>query len=110
LDEYLSQMATAMALALVSRASQATPGEEVESEAQNPEEHAAASEVSGAIRSAISRLPDSEKTLVERHYFGEATLEEASRELGLSKSWGSRLHARAIEALTRDMKRNRISE
>jgi RNA polymerase sigma factor for flagellar operon FliA len=47
--------------------------------------------------------------LVERHYFGGATLDEAARALGLSKSWGSRLHARAIEQMARELKRARVT-
>ena len=33
------------------------------------------------------------------YYFQNKTLEEAGAELGLSKSWTSRLHARALELL-----------
>jgi DNA-directed RNA polymerase specialized sigma subunit len=42
---------------------------------------------------------------VERHYFGDETLDQAAASLGLSKSWGSRLHARAIETIARELKR-----
>jgi RNA polymerase sigma factor for flagellar operon FliA len=104
LQTYLADMATAMALAMASGKA------DVAEEVPTPEDRAAASEAAAVMRAAVGRLPDSEKALVESHYFGDATLEEAARQLGLSKSWGSRLHARAIEALTRDMKRNRISE
>jgi RNA polymerase sigma factor for flagellar operon FliA len=104
LQSYLSEIATAMAIALASQQPDEGPI------APTPEERLGEAELARKIREAILRLPDPEKSLVERHYFGDATLEEAARELGLSKSWGSRLHARAIEALTRDMKRNRISE
>ncbi|MBX3207174.1 MAG: sigma-70 family RNA polymerase sigma factor [Labilithrix sp.] len=60
------------------------------------------------IKQAISELPDQERTLLTRHYFDEVSLDEAARELGLSKSWASRLHARGIEALARYFKRARI--
>jgi DNA-directed RNA polymerase specialized sigma subunit len=43
--------------------------------------------------------------LIERHYFADETLEQAAASLGLSKSWGSRLHAHAIEAITRELRR-----
>ena len=104
LHQYLSEMATAMAVSL------GAGGSSQKDAPRTPEDDAAGAELMGAVRAAVSRLPHAEKSLVERHYFGDATLEEAARELGLSKSWGSRLHTRAIEALTRDMKRNRISE
>ena len=53
----------------------------------------------------MAALPDSERTLVERHYFAGETLEQAAASIGLSKSWGSRLHARAIEAIARELRR-----
>jgi RNA polymerase sigma factor for flagellar operon FliA len=64
-------------------------------------------ELQGAIRRSISELPDVERTLVERHYFDGVTFEQAATELGLSKSWASRLHARAIGYVTRSLKRSR---
>ena len=36
---------------------------------------------------------------MEKHYFEGKTLLEAGSDLGLSKSWASRLHARAIDLL-----------
>jgi RNA polymerase sigma factor for flagellar operon FliA len=36
---------------------------------------------------------------VEKHYFEDKTLLDAGRELGLSRSWASRLHARAMTRL-----------
>jgi len=50
-------------------------------------------------------LPASERTLIERHYFGDETLEQAAASVGLSKSWGSRLHARAIDAIAKELRR-----
>ncbi len=48
---------------------------------------------------AVASLPDKERSLVEAYYFGGKKLEEAGALLGLSKSWASRLHARAVELL-----------
>ena len=50
-------------------------------------------------REAIARLPEKERRLMELYYFGEKNLEEAGAELGLSKSWACRLHARAVDLL-----------
>jgi RNA polymerase sigma factor for flagellar operon FliA len=98
---YLAGLATAMAVSLASQGGDDDP----EEEAPTPEERLAHAEVAAAIRSAVSELPDVERTLVERHYYGDLTIEEAARELGMSKSWGSRLHARAIESITRALRR-----
>ena len=62
-----------------------------------------------AVREAMDALPDQERHLVQRHYFDDVRLDEAASELGLSKSWASRLHGRAIENITRQMKRQRTS-
>ena len=51
------------------------------------------------VRSAIQELPERERRLMELYYFADKNLEEAGAELGLSKSWACRLHARAIGLL-----------
>ncbi len=53
------------------------------------------------VRRALSRLPDKERRLIQSYYFEDQTLEQVGASLGLSKSWTSRLHARAV-ALLRD--------
>jgi RNA polymerase sigma factor for flagellar operon FliA len=107
LGAYLSNIATAMALGV-----QSTPDGELVaahgSEEPTAEERLAREELLRCVRSNIAELPDDERRLVERHYFDDVTFEEAARELGLSKSWASRLHARAIERVTRGLRRQRI--
>lgn len=51
------------------------------------------------VRSAIEKLPEKERKLLHGYYFQNKTLEEAGAEIGQSKSWASRLHARAVETL-----------
>jgi RNA polymerase sigma factor for flagellar operon FliA len=51
------------------------------------------------LKQAIDRLPDRERQLVTKHYWEGKNLLEAGAELGMSKSWASRLHAQAIERL-----------
>ncbi len=53
------------------------------------------------IRAAIAELPDRERDLVTKHYFEGKNLLEAGEELGISKSWASRLHAQAVDKLRR---------
>ncbi|MGB8294859.1 MAG: sigma-70 family RNA polymerase sigma factor [Polyangia bacterium] len=52
-------------------------------------------------RKAMHKLPDKERRLLQLHYFEDKNLESAGAELGLSKSWVSRLHARAVDRLRR---------
>jgi RNA polymerase sigma factor FliA len=50
-------------------------------------------------RRALDKLPEKERRLLQLHYFEDMNLEVASAQMGLSKSWGSRLHARAVDRL-----------
>ena len=71
-----------------------------------PDEDLARLQEQGRVRAAVAKLPDKERRLMELYYFGQKTLLEAGEELGLSKSWACRLHARAVtllrEALAKD--------
>src|SRR6185312_9904472 len=58
-----------------------------------------------AIEAALKTLPDKERRLLQLYYFEDRPLEEAGKIMGLSKSWSSRLHARAIELLKDALKR-----
>jgi RNA polymerase sigma factor FliA len=51
------------------------------------------------LRAAIERLPEKEQALMKKHYWEGKNLLEAGAELGISKSWASRLHAQAVERL-----------
>lgn len=51
------------------------------------------------LQAALSGLEDRERELVTLLYFGNQSLAEAGDRLGLSKSWASRIHARAIRKL-----------
>jgi RNA polymerase sigma factor for flagellar operon FliA len=50
-------------------------------------------------RRALEKLPEKERRLLQLHYFEDRNLEVAGVEMGLSKSWASRLHARAVDRL-----------
>jgi RNA polymerase sigma factor for flagellar operon FliA len=51
------------------------------------------------VREAIKTLPEKERRLMEMYYFADKNLLQAGAEMGLSKSWACRLHARAIDLL-----------
>jgi RNA polymerase sigma factor for flagellar operon FliA len=51
------------------------------------------------VRDALERMPEQEQKLINLYYFKELSLQEVGDQLGLSKSWTSRLHAKAIEKL-----------
>ena len=58
-----------------------------------------------AIEAALATLPERERRLLQLYYFEDRPLEEVGKIMGLSKSWSSRLHARAIELLKDAIKR-----
>jgi RNA polymerase sigma factor for flagellar operon FliA len=103
LTTYLAAMATAIA---VGRVAPVAEGEiDAESLDATPEDLVGNAELGARVRAIVARLPDRERELVERHYFGDETLEAAAASLGLSKSWGSRLHARAIESIAVELRK-----
>jgi len=51
------------------------------------------------LRKALDQLPTRERELLKRHYWEGKNLLEAGAELGISKSWASRLHAQAVDRL-----------
>ena len=89
---------SAIAFAMV-RSSTEGPFLKVDSDT-DPEKEVAKKQTFEKIRAAIATLPEKERTIVEQYYFHDRTLSEVAKEYaGLSKSWVSRLHDRALEML-----------
>jgi len=53
---------------------------------------------------AIDRLPQDAAALIRAVYYEDQTLQEAADRLKISKSWASRMHARALEQMARYLK------
>ncbi len=51
------------------------------------------------LRKLVSQLPYDEQRLVTLVYFEGLSLQDAGSQLGISKSWASRLHSRILEKL-----------
>lgn len=64
-----------------------------------PHEELERHQLAQRVRRAMHKLPDKERRLIEAYYFQDQTLEQVGAGMGLSKSWTSRLHARAIALL-----------
>ena len=58
-----------------------------------------ATRLGARLRKALDKLPEKERELVKKHYWEGKNLLEAGAELGISKSWASRLHAQAVDRL-----------
>ncbi len=107
ISDQLGSAAMAMAIGfLTMRSGYAL--EEVEDPKTSAEEELGRAQVLEALRAAIAERPDAERHLLQRHYFDDVNFDEAARELGLSKSWASRLHARAIEGIAKALKNRGI--
>lgn len=70
-----------------------------ETEKSNVEEQAVFAQEKGMLREALKKLSKNERMLIDYYYYQDMTLEEAASKLGLSKSWASRLHAKALAKL-----------
>jgi RNA polymerase sigma factor FliA len=69
------------------------------SEPERPDVAYERSEVEGRVRAAIEALPWRERKVVGLYYYGEVTMKEIGREIGVNESRVSQLHARAIRRL-----------
>jgi RNA polymerase sigma factor for flagellar operon FliA len=105
LSRYVASMATAMALS--ARDGGQRESENVADDAPTPEEVVARAELAEKMKLAVEQIPEQEQHVIRRYYFEEAGLDEIGKELGLSKSWTSRIHTRAVAAITRELARQR---
>ncbi|HEX6277441.1 MAG TPA: sigma-70 family RNA polymerase sigma factor [Polyangiaceae bacterium] len=101
LADHLAAMATAMAVGLLSKTGFGDEGDRVPVAPQeSPEEALGNAELMAVVTKAIDALPENEAALVRRHYLEGERFDQVAKALGLSKSWASRLHTRAIRRLT----------
>lgn len=106
LTEHLRSMATAMAMGLLAPTAQDDDGAPipvVDADA-TPEEAMSKAELMRLVTEAIEELPTQEAELVKRHYLQGDRFDLVAHELGLSKSWASRLHTRALGRLSKRLR------
>jgi len=102
-------------LAMVHLTTGAVPGEPADTESlADPSASSAASvamreEVYRKLHELIETLPEDAAQLIRATYFEGLTLQEAGRRIGISKSWASRLHARALQRLAHALRVQGIS-
>ncbi len=90
-DDMLGKLTASFVLASVGQGDEARPA--------TPEEELMEASEADRVRAALDVLPDRERALVEGFYFEGRQFEEVARELGISKSWASRLHTKALGLL-----------
>jgi RNA polymerase sigma factor for flagellar operon FliA len=91
IDAILGRVAAAYTVAVTA--------EDAEHGAGSPEEALLHEERLLRMRSALVKLPERERHMIEGHYFHGKRFDVLSTELGISKSWGSRVHAHALDLL-----------
>jgi RNA polymerase sigma factor FliA len=89
IDEALGRLTAAYVLSAVGQ-------DEDAAQPENPEERLLGRELSGRIERAVGALPERERALVMGFYFEGRRFDEVAAELGISKSWASRLHTKAL--------------
>ncbi len=110
--QWLSRMSTSLAVVYIATqlgdeddSGNWTP---TDSASGRPDVSAEEREAHALVRELIEALPDDARQLLRSTYFEGLTMQEAGARLGLSKSWASRLHARALEQLGRSLRTHGI--
>jgi RNA polymerase sigma factor FliA len=105
LGDHMAAMAAAMAVGLIAPTGTGEEGEQVQvSTAETPEEAVSRAQLLSAVTTAIAGLPEDEAELVRRHYLEGERFDHVASSLGLSKSWASRLHTRAMQRLAKRLR------
>jgi RNA polymerase sigma factor FliA len=73
--------------------------EEEDPSARGPEEALADTQQAERVRALVRTLPPNERAVIEGFYFHGKRLDDVGAEIGLSKSWASRLHNKALHRL-----------
>lgn len=66
-----------------------------------PEEQLGSAAIEAALRAALPTLLPRQREIIERHYFGGERFDRIATDMGVSKSWLSRLHQQAMNALAK---------
>jgi RNA polymerase sigma factor for flagellar operon FliA len=98
---YLEKIAVAFKLSTQTEEEEVDPEKQ---DQQNPEYFLQNKQRIEKIRGIVATLPEKERTIIEQYYFCDRKLVEVAGQFaGLSKSWVSRLHDRALEMLREKM-------
>ncbi|MDH5490473.1 MAG: sigma-70 family RNA polymerase sigma factor [Myxococcales bacterium] len=95
LDDTLSQLAASFVMSSLGHGEEDAP--------ETPEQRLLDADRGARIRAAVAKLPERERVLIEGFYFGGRRFDRVGEELGISKSWASRLHTRALERLRKEL-------
>jgi RNA polymerase sigma factor for flagellar operon FliA len=77
----------------------------IEDPRSSPSTMVSGREISEKLRQIVDQLPADDQQLIRTIYFEGGTLQEAADQMGISKSWASRMHAKILEQLARTLRR-----
>jgi RNA polymerase sigma factor for flagellar operon FliA len=99
-DEGINYLEKAAVIFRLTAQTEEEDAEAPEQEAQDPERNLEKKRRGKKIREIVATLPEKERIIIEQHYFQDRKLVDVAEQFaGLSKSWVSRLHDRAIDML-----------
>lgn len=91
IDEILGRTCAAYVIAAVGQSEEDAP--------RGPDAQVIANEDRARVAAALATLPEREREVIVGFYFQDRTLEELGASMGISRSWASRLHTRALGLL-----------
>jgi DNA-directed RNA polymerase specialized sigma subunit len=74
----------------------------------SPEEIVAEQELWTLVRKIVTKLPNPDRTVVEGYFFGERCLKDVGAMAGRSESWASRLLARGMGKVRKELQRRGV--
>jgi len=95
LDEAVGRLTSAFVLSCLGQ----------DEEPVDPESALADRQSNERLHRAIDSLPEREKAIVVGHYVDGKRFDAIADELGVSKSWTSRMHAKALDRIRRELER-----
>jgi len=105
LAEHLAAMTAAITVGLIAPPALGEEGERIQLDtAEDPEQALGRAQLLALVEGAIAQLPEEEAQLVRRHYLEGERFDHVAQSLGLSKSWASRLHTRAMQRLAKRLR------
>jgi RNA polymerase sigma factor for flagellar operon FliA len=102
---WFSQIASSLAIVCLATDDDGRPVDVEDTSAPVPWSGLVETETGQQLQAAMEQLPPDAAALIRAVYFEDRTLQEAASRLGISKSWASRMHARALEQMARNMNR-----
>jgi RNA polymerase sigma factor FliA len=94
-SDILGKISAAYLLSALGQGDEATP--------ETPEDQVDLVMTRQVVQRDLADLPERERALLHSVYFEGSTIEEAGARMGLSKSWASRMHAKALDRMRKSL-------